>query len=106
MQGQLQHTKGGVVTDLRIRLVCGKGIQAGSPGTHDKLTDAFWISLCVRILRREPLIGMVVTIQYNVRSKIVERLPKCLRTGIVTMLAGTEARLVPVGQCAHALIGA
>src|SRR5687767_2955010 len=48
---------------------------------------------------------MVMTVEHHVRPILIKRLPKRLRAGIVAVLAGAEARLMPISQGTHALIG-
>ena len=86
MEGQFQHSPGGIVAHLAIWLNGWEGVEASSAGAYDELADATArLGQSAWTLRRETLVAVVVSGQHNVGPVIVESLPQWLDTGAVPM---------------------
>src|SRR5262249_2768354 len=71
--------------------------------TRDELTDAACgVELATRVLRREPLVLVVVAAEHHVRVVVVQRLPDRPHGGVRCVVGtGGEPRVVPVGEGAR-----
>ncbi len=99
MQRQLQDASGVAIPHLAIWLDCREGAQTRAARADDELADApLWICPTSWILRCEPLVVVVMPIQYDIGTGIIERLPERLRKGLIAVLSGAETRMVPVGE--------
>src|SRR5882762_551353 len=101
MQRQLQDAISIVIARLAVRLGRAKHpVRILPPAAHNKFPNAaVLVELPVRILRRETLVVVIVSVDDHVRPGFVERVPKRLHHGIVPVLpARAEQRLMPVSQ--------
>ena len=107
IQGQLQDAERAIVAYFAVRdgraLELTKTIPSSA---HYELSDApRRIGLAVRLLWRESLVDVVVSGQYDVCVVFVKRLPERFEGRVAAMSAGTEARVVPIGEGARCLVG-
>ena len=99
VQCQFEHAKGIQVAYLAIRLDLANTIVIFATGADDKLTDTpLRISSAGGVLRRESLVVVVVAVEDHIHARGVQRLPDRLHLDRVAMLAGAEARVMPIGQ--------
>lgn len=98
MQGQFENPKRICIAEFTVGSKRRKGGMVRAPGAHCELSDtAGCIKCSVWRLRRESLVDVVMSIQYNIHIIIVESLPDRLCIGICTP-ARTEEWNVPEGQ--------
>ena len=87
----------------------GEDLAVGRSGLHrarrdparadDELPDAVGVVPSrPRVLRREALVVMVVAIQHDLGARSIEDVPERLDGRDVAVLAGCEARMMPVGE--------
>src|SRR5580698_5559027 len=87
---------------------CNDGIECLAAGAHDEFPYALpWIGIAGRVERTVAGIEVVVPIQHQVGSVLVEQLPKGLSGrafGYGDAVGSAERGLVPVGGCARGMI--
>ena len=107
VQRELEHAVAGVVAHLAVGLRARERVQPGAAGAGDELADsAGGISLAGWVLRREPLVLVVVPVDHEVGAGGVEVAPERADRRVVRVHGpGREARLVPVGERALAGVG-
>src|SRR5690348_13143920 len=96
VQGQLQHSRRGVVACFAVGERRAEVVQACSSGTDDELPDA---PLEVRDsgggLKREALVHVVMPGDHDIGAVVVERLPQGLRLFLTAVVAArAEAGMV------------
>src|SRR6478752_146708 len=104
-QRELDHAVRFVVADLAVRLRPLELVEAAAARADDELADAFRSGLAVGILRREPLVVVVVPVDDDVDAAVVERVPDVQHVRrlaqVLPVRARAEHRDVPVGQHAR-----
>ena len=97
-KGQLQHTPG-AAPHLAVRLHPRKaGRRSASRARHELTNAALRVEAAVGILRREPLVAVIVTRQDHVDARLVHDTPCLTHPGIAAVGARPEQRLVEVGE--------
>src|SRR5438105_5779739 len=98
MQSQFKHPEGIVVRDFAVRLASGlDNVEASSAGARDELPySKFWIRRAIRCLGSEPLIIMLVPVNNELSSVVVEGVPEGLHfMGASRSRAGAEPGVLP-----------
>src|SRR4051812_7660247 len=81
---------------LAVRTAVEERPLLGAAGPHDELPDpAVAVLMPGRILRREPLVVVIVAVHDQVRAGRIERLPEGLDRLGIAVDAGAEPRVVP-----------
>src|SRR5204863_9783065 len=91
---------------LTVGLTAAKRVMALPARPDDELANATGVvALAVRGLRRKPLVVVIVAHQDDIGAGRLERLPDRGHRRCVAVLAGTEPRVVPVGEHAPSRVG-
>jgi hypothetical protein len=90
------------VADKTIGLGRVECIVILATGSHHKLLDAVRVCRAAWVLQSKTFIVMIVTAQHDLSPGSVQIPPKGIVTGVTSMFAGGEARVVPVRQRTHA----
>jgi len=101
LQGELEDAKGGIVANFAIRLGFAERAMILSARANNEFANATrGIRRSVRSLGSKTLVVVVVAVDDHVGVGVVKRIPKRLDFEIVAVgAAGTEQRLVPIGEC-------
>lgn len=83
---------------LAVGLSAGCLIKARPTRSHDELADALRVWRTIGQLGREPFIQMVVTAKDDVYPGATEDVPKSFERAVTAVSAGTELRMMPVGE--------
>src|SRR3990170_1442040 len=105
VQRELEDAEGVRVADLAVRFGAPERVVALAAGADDEVPDAVRVGPLVGILRGDPLVAVVVPVQHDIRTRLVERLPERFRPRAVAMPARGEAGMVPVGKRARRRMG-
>src|SRR5215208_6236660 len=103
VQGQLQDAIAVAVADLAVGPGRAEAVVARAAGADDELPDASTrIGLSRRVLRRKPLVVVLVAREHDIGVEVVQRLPdRPHRVGPAMAGSGAEERVMPVGQRAR-----
>src|SRR6266513_3108592 len=97
-QHEAQHPVRTVLYDLAVRLDGAEGFQAGSAGADHELPDpGRRVRDAVRRHRREPLVGVLVAVDDDLGTCLIEVLPQGEPISVTVAVenTGAERRLVP-----------
>src|ERR1700747_585002 len=98
MEGYLQNTEGVGIPNLGRRKRRGERAMIPSAGPSDEFPDASRVRLAIRILRREPLVVVVVSVDHDRRPSLIQVHPERFHLGVIPMLCPrAEKRFVPIG---------
>jgi len=102
MESEFEDAEGGGVADLGVGLGGAEGTMVFAAGADDEFADAAGgVGEALGILRSKALVVVIVTVENDVGMGRVETIPERLDFKIVAVrAAGTEERLVPVGESA------
>jgi hypothetical protein len=97
---------GAGVANLAIRLDVAERTQRSTTGAHHELPYASRRGpRPIRSLGRKPLVGVVVAVDHDIGSVVVQDLVGGSHLGRVAMVARAEERVVPVGESAFVGVG-
>src|SRR5215471_7993406 len=100
LQGEFENSEGRSVANLAVWFWFLEGAVIFSASADDEFANAalgVWSS--IGRLGSEPFVVVIVAVDDNVGIGVVERLPQGLDFQVIAVrAAGTEERLVPVGQ--------
>src|SRR5215218_5817807 len=100
VERHLEHAEGRPVPDLAVRLNADEPVVVLPAGAGDELANSPRIRGGRWVLRREPLVDMVVAVQNHIRTHGVQVTPEDIVGAVAAVLAAREPRVMPKRECA------
>ena len=100
LEREFENAERGSITQFTVGLGFAEGAMILAAGANNKFADAtLGVSRAIRSLRSEALVVVIVAAENYVGVGFIEGLPEGLHRQVIAVgAAGTEERLVPVGE--------